>query len=250
MKITDCTWEKENIGSNVLEIDIERGDNHIIDIIASKNDEYDYIVVKVPVNMTAFNWELGQQGFTMIETQMKYSISFKDLNCKDPYMRSVLPNVTFKEVVTAKDLNDILDNITSDMFVTDRISLDPMYGTEKGCHRYKNYIANSYKQHSAEIIQTLFKEQNVGFEMFVVKDGICFGKLGGIYKNVQVPGLGLLTTCTPLLYTHDKYGVNKFIPDVSSNNIPVVRLYNYIHAKLESLTYVFVKHYDEHAKLQ
>lgn len=243
MKIVDCTWEKENIGSKVLEIDIEKNDKTISEVVGQYKGLYDYIVVKVPANMTSFNWELGGMGFTMIETQIKYSFLYKDFNFNEPYVRAILPKISYKRVETESDLDDILDNITPDMFITDRISLDPKYGFKAGCHRYKNYVANSFIQNKGEIIQILFKEKNIGLQMFEIKDEVCFGKLGGIYSNVNIPGIGMLVVCTPLFYTHDRYGINKFIPDISSNNIPVLGLYNYLHAKFEGLQYVFVKHF-------
>ena len=78
--------------------------------------------------------------------------------------------------------------------------------------------------------------------MHTIANGVCYGKLGGLFDDVNIPGLGLLTSVAPLLYTNAKYGATRFVPDISTNNISVLNLYDYFHFKVESLTYVFVKH--------
>ena len=238
----DANWEKENIGSNVIEITIENNDVLYCIDFDSISQDYDYIVVKVPVNKTEFNWFLGAKGFTMIETQLKLSKDIKDFDLNDRYIRRLLPYVNYKIIDDEFAIEEILNRINPNMFITDRISLDPIYGPEVGCKRYKNYIRNSFCQKSLEIIGIVFKNQLVGFEMHTIKDGACYGKLGGIFNDVKIPGLGFLTACAPLLFVHERYGVTKFIPDISANNMPVLNLYDYFHFNVVSMTYVFVKH--------
>lgn len=238
----DAIWEKENIGSNVIEITIEHDD--VMDEIDFENlpSEYDYLVIKVPVNKTDFNWYLGKNGFTMIETQLKLSKDIKDFDFNDRYIRRLLPDVSYKIIEKESEIEEILNRINPNMFITDRISLDPVFGPEVGCKRYKNYIRNSFIQKNLEIIGILFKGQMVGFEMHTIKNGICYGKLGGIFNDVRIPGLGFLTACAPLLFAHERYGATKFVPDISTNNLPVFNLYDYFHFHVEGMTYVFVKH--------
>ena len=238
----DANWEKENIGSNVVEITIENDD--VLESLGFESilSNYDYIVVKVPVNKTEFNWFLGAKGYTMIETQLKLSKDINDFDLNDRYIRRILPDVSYKIIEIESEIDEILNRINPNMFITDRISLDPVYGPEVGCKRYKNYIWNSFIQKKLEIIGILFKEKLVGFEMHTIKDGICYGKLGGIFNDVRIPGIGFLTACAPLLFAHERYGVTKFIPDISANNMPVLNLYDYFHFNVVSMTYVFVKH--------
>ena len=139
MVLTEAIWEKENIGSNVIEITVEKDDtpnNYNFTCVPS---EYDYIVVKVPVYKTDFNWMLGSLGYTMIETQVKLSKDIKDIDLNDRFLSRILPYVKYKIFNQESNINDILDRITPSMFITDRISLDPLYGPEVGCKRYKNY---------------------------------------------------------------------------------------------------------------
>ena len=64
----------------------------------------------------------------------------------------------------------------------------------------------------------------------------------GIVLYVGIPGLGFLTAVAPLFFANEKYGVTKFVPDISTNNLPVLGLYDYFKFNVEELTYVFVKH--------
>lgn len=244
MEIIDAIWEKANIDSRVVEIIIEKGDSindfDVDDISAGK----DYVVVKVPTDMTDYNWFLGSKGFVMIETQLGLSKKIKDLDINDRYLKRLLPKVSYEIVTSEKQLNIILDRITPTMFVTDRISLDPTYGVEIGCKRYKKYIWNSFVSQNLEIIGIFFNEDLVGFEMHKILGDVCYGKLGGVFSDVKIPGLGFLTACAPLLFAYEKYGVKEFRPDISTNNTSVLGLYNYFHFNIDKLTYVFVKHND------
>lgn len=241
MKKIDAIWEKDNIGSNVLELNVERGDV-LSDKMFEIPSSYDYIVVKVPTNMTEFNWFLGKNGFTMIETQLKLSKKISELDLNDRYIKRLLPFVKYEQVYELGKLNEIIERITPLMFLTDRITLDPIYGPGLGCARYRKYIRNSFLTKNLEIIGVYFKNKLVGFDMHQICGDVCYGKLGGVFSDVNIPGLGFLTVCAPLLYAYEKYGVKKFVPDISANNTPVLSLYNYFHFHIEEMTYVYVKH--------
>jgi hypothetical protein len=242
MKIIDCEWEKENIGRTVFEVEIEKDDSFSPDFLRDV-PACDYLVVKVPAGMTPYNWFLGGQHFTCTEMQIKYSKQIADFDPDDRFIRKILPRVTYQIVDNLAAAELITERITPDMFRTDRISLDPHFGPETGCHRYRNYLMNSYRTGQNEIIGVYFDGILAGFEMYAMEGDVCHGKLGGIYPDVKVPGLGFLVTCTPLLFTSERYGARSFVADVSANNYSVVSLYEYMHFRLEGMTYVFAKHF-------
>lgn len=67
--------------------------------------------------------------------------------------------------------------------------------------------------------------------------------LNGLYKEYQGKGLGLLTPASPMMYVKMKdLQIARELTSISSNNIPVVKLYNELHFDLFQQTYVFVKH--------
>lgn len=242
MRIIDCFWEKENIGATAFEVEIEKNDPFSSDFL-HEVPACDYLAVKVPAGMTAFNWYLGKQGFTLTETQIKYSMQIGDFDYDDRFIRRILPRVSYRIVKDLAEAEDITARIGTDMFLTDRISLDPAFGPELGCRRYCNYLLNSVRSGQNEVIGVYFDNLLVGFEMYSMEGDTCLGKLGGIFPDIQVPGLGFLVTCSPLLFTAERYGARKFVADVSSNNMPIVSLYEYLHFRMEGLTYVFAKHF-------
>lgn len=243
MRIVDCQWEKDNIGCTVFEVEIEKNDIFSSDFLQDV-PSCDYLVVKVPVGLTAFNWYLGKQRFTCAETQIKYSKHINDFDFDDRFIRKMLPRVTYRVVDRLAEAGEILERITPDMFRTDRISMDPSFGPQMGCQRYCNYLRNSIRSGQNEVIGVYFDNHLVGFEMFAMDGEVCHGKLGGIYPDVKIPGLGFLVACSPLLFTSDRYGARRFLADVSSNNLAVVSLYEYMHSHIESMTYVFAKHFE------
>jgi hypothetical protein len=69
--------------------------------------------------------------------------------------------------------------------------------------------------------------------------------LNGLYKPYQRKGLGLLTPASPLMYIQrNNLHYEEVSTNISSNNVPVVKLYNRLGFTLDYQTYVFIKHID------
>lgn len=242
MKITNCFWEKRNLNSEVVEITVEPHDlfsefDHQI------SSNYSYLVVKVPVNMPEFIFGLSALGFTMIELQMDMSVKLKDFDYEEKLLKWVAPHVRFCQVKSYQEMNEMLNMISPGMFSTDRISLDPEYGIEVGCKRYINWISDEFDRDSSKLIWMIYKGTKVGFMMY--KDGISSmrGLLGGLFKEFQEMGLGLLTPCSlPLYVKQENLPVKKIMADISSNNAPVWDLYEHFGYKATNPHYVFIKH--------
>ena len=66
MKITDCFWEKRNLGETVIEISLEK-DDILDENLLQKYNVVDYIVVKVPVNKFICNYLLGENNYVLAE---------------------------------------------------------------------------------------------------------------------------------------------------------------------------------------
>ena len=63
MNIIDCSWEKNNIGRSTVEITINRDDRIRNDMFDDLLCSYEYVVVKVPMNMIEYNYLLSNLGF-------------------------------------------------------------------------------------------------------------------------------------------------------------------------------------------
>lgn len=243
MRVIDCYWEIDNLGKKTVEIELESADVVSSDIIENLSSGYEYIVIKVPVNRVDINYILSKTGFTMIESQLTIFKNYKDFNFEDKFVSFIYDDVDFKEIETEKDFNKIINSITPNMFTTDRVYLDPQFGPEISSHRYKNWLTSSFNKRENKFYEYLYKGNRVGFTMYREELNAWKGLLGGVYEKYQNEGLGVLTASSFFLYAKKRnIKMKRLIGAISSNNLPMVSIYNYLDFKLLSNNYVFVKH--------
>ena len=243
MKFVDCYWELENLGLRVCEVSVEDEDIFDEKIIQEETDSFDYVVIKVKMNHSDFNFGLSKMGFTMIETQLNLSKKYKDFNFGDRLVKRMLPYVDEKIVNSQEELEAIIQKMTPDMFSTDRIYLDPKFDKSSNMRRYSNWIRTEFKNNSSIVKEFIFEGKAIGFGMYRENNGVLTGLLGGIYEREQSEGYGLLTACHG--YLTAKKNNQPFIKartSISSNNIPMLQIYNYLGFKIDGMNYVFVKH--------
>lgn len=245
MKVIDCYWEFNNLGKKTAEIQIDKGDEFDGNVVKQVNQTYQYVVVKVPMNMPTMNFSLTAMGFTLIETQINISKRYKDFNFDDRLVRTVYNHVNTKSIESKGELDEIIAQITPDMFSTDRIYLDPNFTREMSSKRYINWLRSDYEQGKAYIVKTYYDDINVGFGFDHIEDGVKHGVLGGIYEKYQDMGLGIMTAALPFIMAKKRNSpLTVFKTAVSSNNPSVWQFYNYLGFKIDKMTYVFVKHND------
>lgn len=246
MKVTDCYWELDNLGKTTVEVSVEGGDSFDKETFGKINNSYQYVVVKVPMNKPEFNFGLASLGFTLIETQINISKRYKDFNFDDRLVRNVSPHVSTKRIETKEELDEIISQITPDMFSTDRIYLDPHFPLDASSRRYINWMRSDYEKGKAIISKSYYDDINVGFGfVHIGDDGNEHGVLGGIFKKYQDMGLGIMTAGLSFIMAQKRNTPFKVMKTaVSSNNPGVWQFYNYLGFKIDSMTYVFVKHND------
>ena len=241
MRVIDCHWEQKNIGKKTVEITIETADHYDYPLIEKQALEYEYVVVKVPMNMPAYNIGLAKLGYTCIETQMNVGVDYRKFDFSR--VAHLYNDTTYEVVDTIDDFNAVVSSIQPGMFSTDRISIDPEFGETMGCQRYINWLTTEYESKRSQLIKVLYKNEHVGFMLIRIEDDTIDLLLNGLYKDCQGKGLGLLTPASPMMYVK-KFGLQiaKETTSISSNNVPVVKLYNRLQFQLLQQTYVFVKH--------
>lgn len=243
MFFVDCNWELANIGKRTCEINYEENDTFDINELVEKTRSYEYIVVKVPMCLPAINIGLAHLGFSMIETQINISKNYKQFNFDDRLIKILYPYVEEQIITTDEDFQGIINRITTDMFSTDRIYLDPHFDYDLSRKRYTNWMRTEFDMKSSTFKKILYKGEEVGFGMLREKDGVIHGLLGGVYESNQTEGLGLLTACSGFLTAHkNNTPFKKVLTAISSNNVPMMQLYNYLQFKVSKMTYIFVKH--------
>jgi len=242
MKTIDCYWEK-TLNCKTCEILVERNDTYNHNFFLSLENNYQYIVVKVPMNMMEFNYGLAHKGYILCEMQYKISINYNDFNFNDPLIRRITPYASFQEITSEEEFNLLLDKITVNMFSTDRISLDPLFGPTIGCKRYRNWMKNSYETKQSKFLYLLYKGERVGFSMYQEKGDETDGILNGLFTEHQAKGLGSIVASHHIIRASQEGNyLRKYTTSISSNNIPVQHIYNHLHFSTDNMYYVFIKH--------
>lgn len=241
MKVVDCHWEQKNIGKKTVEIVIEKTDNYDYPLIERQSQGYEYAVVKVPMNMPAYNIGLSKMGYTCIETQMNVGIELSSFDFSK--VAHLYGDTSYEIVNVADDFKSVVSHIEPGMFSTDRVSIDPEFGEAIGCQRYINWLTTEYESKRSRLIKVLYKNEHVGFMLIRIEEDSIDLLLNGLYKEYQGKGLGLLTPASPMMYVKMKdLQIARELTSISSNNIPVVKLYNRLQFQLISQTYVYIKH--------
>lgn len=247
MRIINCFWEQENLGKKVVEIVVEKDDTYSAKEISEAIKDYEYACIKVPVNKLDYNFGLAQQNFTLVECQYRISKLFKNFDFSDKKIKWIIPHLSIKKVEDESIFLEILSKMTPDMFSTDRIVLDPHFKPTDGLKRYQNWMRTEFYNHKARFFASYFDNELVGFGMSRKQGDIIDGLLGGIFKEYHSLGIGVLTCSTAFLYARqENQPFLKLMTSISSNNTPVVQLYNYLGFKIVNTSYVFVKHTNIH----
>ena len=243
MEIVNCYWEKENLNKDVLEITFSLSDNFNVDEIISLESQYDYIVIKVPMNMVNVNFQLSKIGYILVENQIRLCKKYKDFNFDDNLIKRVYPHFDVEFVKDKNDLEEIISKITPNMFSTDRIYLDPYFGPDSSMIRYNNWMRNEFGKEGIFISKLLYDGKNIGFGMAKYQPHIFHGIIGGIYEEYQNSIYGIITASRNFLIAKKKsIQINEVHTAISSNNTPVLRFYNYLNYTIEDMKYVFIKH--------
>lgn len=241
MKVVDCIWELKNLDKKTVEISVGKEDIFSRDIIEQSISNYEYAVVKVPMDMPSFNIGLSNMGFVCIETQMNVGINLHDFDFSK--VEHLYCDTSYELINNDDDFTSVVSNLLPGMFSTDRISLDPQFGEAIACRRYINWLTFEYESKRSQLIKVIYKNEHIGF-MLIKTDGDTIDLiLNGLYKQYQGKGLGILTPASPMMYVKkNSLNITKEVTSISSNNIPVVKLYNRLNFQLLQQTYVFVKH--------
>ena len=179
MRVVDCCWEQQNIGRRTIEVIIEDTDCFEKERIEQHIHSYEYAVVKVPMNMPAFNMGLATLGFTCIESQMNVGIAFKDFIFSKV---AHLYDDTSYEIVNDKvGFQSVVSHIQPGMFSTDRISIDPVFGEKIGCQRYINWLTTEYNGKKSQLVKVIYKNEHVGFLLVRIEEDTIDLLLNGLY---------------------------------------------------------------------
>lgn len=241
MKIVDAYWEKRNLGVNCTEIEIEPSDKEN-DIIPSVLDaQNEYTVVKVPNMAPNVLSKLQKLGFEYIESSFKL---VKRLNEKPQ-----LPNIYKRyeqyieiDLASKNEVKHIIGDIASgNIFVTDRIAIDPYFSEKQAGKRYANWISDLMAKDSCYICVAKYKGENMAFGIIESLDNKSHAVLGGLFSNYSKSSMGFLNVYANTLYPFS-IGDKSVHTHISSNNLPILKLHMLFGYSIESINYVLIKH--------
>lgn len=235
MKITNCYWEQANLDCRVAEVTISTNETLSSDTFQTLENNFDYIVLKLPVGNFANYEQVAKAHYTFIETQLSIQKKMDNWNL-NPKEKKLLSLFSAAEITDTAEMEEILTKINGKMFTTDRIYLDPEFGPEYSARRYRNWTRTAFEQ-GAILLKYFYKNQEIGYGLSKYENNVIHGLLGGAYEG---EGMGLIVP-TGVLFIKNRQ-IDWFKTKISANNMPVLRLYNHFNFEITNVEYVFVKH--------
>lgn len=239
MKVVDCFWELANIGKKTCEVTLLPEEVIEESALLQLCAEYEYVVVKISTTNMRNSLLLGKLGFSFAETQIAIQ---KDLvnsvQETDFIVERYKRNSSLAKIQNEDKLNAVISKMSSNMFTTDRIYLDPYFGAEYSLQRYSNWMRTEYTK-GTPLYELKYKDNSVGFIMCRAVDNVTDALLGGVYEEYQNRGLGLLLPLVPYLMPEK---IDWYRTRISSNNLPVWKMYERLHYQITNFEYIFIKH--------
>lgn len=237
MRIVNAVWEKKNLGVNAYELSIETGDN--IDEVKQQieNIDGDYIVIKVPSDLSEFNSVVQELGFLYIEDLIHVEHDLKEVE-RNRIIQRLYDETTYREM-TDEDFELLITEIKDGMFDSDRISNDPHFGKEKAANRYINW-SKDLRNKGARFYTIRYRDDSTGFVVLDTKDQITYSSiLGGGYQKYRKSGIGIIQKEQEITKA---LGGKRVVTTVSSNNVGQFKALIMNGYKPYSIEHVFVKH--------
>ncbi len=236
MKITEAIWEKRNLGLLTLEIEVEKNDSlgEVINSLASLN--YEYLVVKLPVNKPEFIHEL--QNFGLKFNEILYSTQFS---------KSQLPELSNIELRMSKEIeyvqildseiSQLFERLDEDIFETDRIALNPEFGKTVASRRYKGLITDEIAS-GAKLFYLKFRGHAIGFFLWKMELKKSVSHLAGVFKEYKNRGFGIYLNYFQLMHSlMNEVVSHKSV--YSSNNLGAERIHKHLGYDIIKSDYIF-----------
>lgn len=239
MRIIDATWERRNLGVETVNFIIEATDEleSLREAVAICKAPYQ--TLSIPSGKVDVLLHAAELGFQMIELNISLENKMQNIQLPGIFNRYA-PYLDYHEATTAEQ-NFILDKVNEgNIFVTDKIALDPIWGKEKAGYRYRCWSEQVISE-GASVVVTTYKGKNAGFEIYIAdkEKQIATNIIGGAFP--EFPGLGFAPLYTELL--HQKQNkIKKVHTAVSSNNLPVLKLHELLGFSVSNTTYILIKH--------
>ena len=240
MITTEAYWDTATLGVPTYEILLEKDDSlaAVLDeikklLLASRI----YCVLKIPCKVYEVQEELTRLGFLFNECQLCMQTSRREFaNIQNSMGKYFTPRKY--RLIDSSNAQNLLKELDTGIFTTDRIALNPHFGLEKANLRYKKWIQNCLDKPEYRITESLLGGIPVGFGMDRLDKPLVTGLLGANYKGYE----GKLSYINGMYDSTSEYfslGYDIFRTYVSSNNIQIIKVLEKLGFHIENSSYVF-----------
>ena len=225
IKIVDAFWEKRNLGVSVTEVILPKN-TAINELQRIQELESDLVYVKVHYENREVIEKLTDENFKYIENQFSIQKKLKKFSIDQIYERTI----SFLDCVfidTLEGAEVLLDELDKNIFVTDRIALDPYFGVELANIRYKNWIRDMISSGDYECVVLKTKQDSipVGFYINRYKKNTANCVLGAVFEDFKNRAVG-----HSFIYFSLKNAIERnckiLRTQISSNNMSVFNIYS------------------------
>lgn len=240
MKTIECTWDLEALGVETYEIEVQKASDFDIlnSITELKSNGAKYIVLKLPSDRIKLSYELSKLGLVFAEVQLSIQSTYKLFKTLNKDFMETFGSIEMRPMDNHAQLQEVLNNISSDMFTTDRIALHPAFGVSFANARYINWIKQSFNSSNTLLYQSYNNDAPVGFAMHKVENKTIWGQLGGVYEAFQGSGFFVSGLYQDMMRYY-KQGFNTFKTKISSNNFDILKLYQFMGFQIYGIRYVY-----------
>jgi hypothetical protein len=221
MKVERIEIDSEVFGRNVLSLcDVNPEDG-----LGNKESRYlkefspVYVSCRIPMEDLTTIHRLEDQGFRLIEFQIRSVIHFKKTYevSKYPY--------EYQRVTTEEALHDVLD-IAGVTVVHDRFTVDGSVPPGISGERYRRYVQKSFDSSNEEVwrLYDPVAKTTLSFRSHrLTAPGEVLLLLGGVHPDYKTLGLGVISSFFCFNQMR-KDGIRKAVTHISAINYPVFNL--------------------------
>ena len=239
MEIRETPWEQRNlnVASSVeFFVSSEQSEDELAPIW---QDTHAYQVLNIDVGNVPALMLAQENGFRLIEAKLNLTRTLSDITLPPLYRR--YENVLGYHYAEPAEIRDLLAVVRSgEMFLTDRIALDPFFGTKQSGQRYAYWAEDVLAKDGVAVI-SIYKDKPVGFEIYSENDGKCTNIIGGVFPEYANSSLGFAPLYTELL-SQSSRGNKKVSTCVSSNNPSAFKVHEMLGFRLNTISYSLIRH--------
>ena len=128
MKMIDAEWEQRNLGVSAVEIEVEPNDSFEDFQRALSGCDARYLVAKISVSRSDFLFGLPELGWRFVEAQESLSLQ-RSVYRVPKMLRRFDDRCVYRLAENRDQARAALRHFRDGSFDTDRVALDPMFGT-------------------------------------------------------------------------------------------------------------------------